>query len=82
MSGKLVFKVVKNLLFLIAGLGMLYLAFSGQDLGELLNDIKQADFGWIILSMTLGFGAFVSRAMRWKILLEPMGYTADRKSVV
>ena len=82
MSGKVVLKIAKNLLFLFAGLGMLYLAFQGHDLEELLNDIKQAKFGWIILSMVLGIGAFVSRGLRWIILLEPMGYKARISSSV
>ena len=82
MPGKLVLNIAKNLLFLIAGLAMLFLAFRGNDIGELINDIKHAKFGWILLSMTLGLGAFVSRAMRWIILLEPMGYKARVRSSV
>ena len=82
MPGKIVLKVTKNLLFLFAGIAMLYLAFRGSDLAELLNDIKQAKYSWILLSMVLGFGAFVSRGMRWIILLEPMGYKARLPSCV
>ena len=52
MPGKLVLNIAKNLLFLIAGLAMLFLAFRGNDIGELINDIKHAKFGWILLSMT------------------------------
>ncbi|HAW52819.1 MAG TPA: hypothetical protein DCX54_10915 [Flavobacteriales bacterium] len=74
MSGKLVLNVAKNLLFLIAGIAMLFLAFRGKDLQELIADIRQAKISWIVFSMILGFAAFVSRAIRWKILLEPMGY--------
>ena len=36
--------------------------------------MKEADYFWIVLSLVLGFAAFVSRAYRWKCLLEPMGY--------
>ncbi len=33
-----------------------------------------ARFGWIILSVLFGLAAFISRAVRWKMLLVPLGY--------
>ena len=74
MSRKIAFKIAKNLTFLFVGVGLLYLAFKGNDLSLLIEDLKNARYGWVMLSMTLGIVAFISRAIRWRILLSPMGY--------
>ena len=75
MTGKLLFKVLKNLAFLFVGLVLLYLAFKGQDLEKLILDLKEANYFYVILSVLFGVGAYLSRAKRWLILLEPMGYS-------
>lgn len=36
--------------------------------------LRQADYFWVFLSLLLSFFALLSRAYRWKYLLEPMGY--------
>jgi uncharacterized membrane protein YbhN (UPF0104 family) len=36
--------------------------------------IYKANYGWILLSMALSFLALLSRAYRWKYMLEPLGY--------
>lgn len=75
MAGKILFRVFKNLAFLVIGLALLYLAFKGQDLGKLITDLKEANYFYVFLSVLFGMGAYISRAVRWLILLEPMGYS-------
>lgn len=41
---------------------------------EIWNNIVMADSKWIILSIILGILSHLSRAYRWKYLLEPLGY--------
>lgn len=41
---------------------------------ELWNNILKADSSWIYLSITFGILSHLSRAYRWKYLLEPLGY--------
>lgn len=41
---------------------------------ELLDNVLKANPFWIILSITLGALSHLSRAYRWKYLLEPLGY--------
>lgn len=36
---------------------------------------KEANYGWIFLALVLAFLSHLSRAYRWKFLLEPLGYT-------
>ncbi|WP_298547342.1 lysylphosphatidylglycerol synthase transmembrane domain-containing protein [uncultured Aquimarina sp.] len=41
---------------------------------KLLQNIKNADPVWVLISLTLGIISHVSRAYRWKFLLNPLGY--------
>ena len=36
--------------------------------------VKKVDFNWIILSMIFGALAYVSRGLRWRIMLEAIDY--------
>ena len=80
MTGKIVWKVAKNLVFLLVGILLLYLAFRGNDLQQLIKDLERADYSWVLLSMVFGIGAFAARAFRWNILLEPLGYKPRKSS--
>ncbi len=42
---------------------------------ELWTNITSADPVWILLSMLFGLLSHISRAYRWKYLLQPMGYS-------
>ncbi|PKO95047.1 MAG: TIGR00374 family protein, partial [Bacteroidetes bacterium HGW-Bacteroidetes-9] len=41
---------------------------------EIFQSLKIADYTWIAVAILLGMLSHLSRAMRWKILMEPMGY--------
>lgn len=41
---------------------------------EMVKAIKQADYSWLVLSAFLALLSHLSRAIRWKMLLAPMGY--------
>jgi len=60
--------------FIAIGGGMLYLAFRKTDPQELVANLLAANWWYVLLSMALGFAAFVSRGFRWGLLLRPMGY--------
>ena len=45
-----------------------------QEREDLLNNITSANPWFILLSMLFGLLSHLSRAYRWKFLLEPMGY--------
>ncbi|MCZ4223771.1 lysylphosphatidylglycerol synthase transmembrane domain-containing protein [Pedobacter rhodius] len=68
---KSLFKYI--VLFLI-GIGILYLAFKGQDLNKIWHEIKQADFLWVAFSGISVWLAHVLRAMRWRMLYQSISY--------
>ena len=65
---------LKTLLFASIGVSLLYFAFKGVDLKAVGKEMGSAKLEWIGLSMLVGLGAVVSRGMRWKLVLDSMGY--------
>lgn len=66
----------KYVLTLVLGGALLYFVFSGMDFNAMLLELKNADYRWIILSMSISVLAHISRAYRWNLLLQPLGYDA------
>jgi len=73
MNKKLV-STIKYSIFFAIGILLIYLVFKDADLDVIYNDLKSADYRWMILSFIMGYAAYVSRGLRWLQLLEPMGY--------
>jgi glycosyltransferase 2 family protein len=75
------FKNILNfIVFPFIGILLLYFAFKDIDLQKLWCDIKNANFYWVGLSLIFGFLAFISRALRWKLLIEPLGYKPSSRN--
>lgn len=53
---------------------LIWWAMRDIDFSQAWASIRQARFGWVLLSFLLGVVAYVFRSERWKLLLEPMGY--------
>lgn len=69
-------KWIKYILFFGIGVLLLFLAFNNQNPQELIEQLKTVDYLWVWFSMLFGFLAFVSRGLRWVILLQNLGYQA------
>lgn len=51
-----------------------------EQLNDFYNTIYAANYWWILLSIILSFFAYIIRAERWKLTLEPMGYPTKFKN--
>lgn len=67
-------KVLQYLISLAVAAILVWFTFKNIDLNILWEKIKQADYRWVILSGMLALVAHWSRAYRWVLMLEPMGY--------
>lgn len=70
-------KILKTFLPLALGIFFIvysYFEFSEEELQQFYKNISQVDSIWIIISLTGGFLSHLSRAYRWKLLIEPLGY--------
>ncbi|MGA9589781.1 MAG: lysylphosphatidylglycerol synthase transmembrane domain-containing protein [Salegentibacter sp.] len=70
-------KILKIILPLLLGIFLIWYSIQSatpQERKELLNNILTADPFWVAVSFILGTLSHLSRAYRWKFMLEPMGY--------
>jgi len=65
-------KALQFVFFLIVGLVLLFFAFRGIDLDELLGYIRNADYRWAVASASFAIIAIVFRTIRWRMLIEPL----------
>ncbi len=69
-------KIAKFTGFLALGILLLYFAFKGIDLESLVGDFKNARYSWVAFSLFFAIIAYISRAIRWTLIIEPLGYRA------
>lgn len=68
-------KRLSLILPLIFGGGLVWYLFTIIPPKTLLEYFKKANYWWIALGLFFGILSHLSRAYRWKFMLEPMGYT-------
>ncbi|MBL0339660.1 MAG: flippase-like domain-containing protein [Bacteroidetes bacterium] len=72
----------KYLFLFSIGLGLLWLTFRKENLAEIAGKLSQADPWWLAVSVVLAIGAFYSRAIRWVMLMEPLGFKPKLSSTL
>lgn len=71
---KVIIQTLKFTAFLAAGLLLLWLAFRNVDFSALSKGLKEARYIWLAVSLMFAFFAYLSRARRWNLLIQPLGY--------
>jgi len=67
--------ILKIVLPLALGIILVWYSLSKISFQELLQYFKDANYFYIILGLLFGLLSHLSRAYRWKFMLEPMGYS-------
>lgn len=67
-------KIIKTILPLALGGFLVWYSISKISITTLLQYFKNANYWWIALGLFFGALSHLSRAYRWKFLLEPLGY--------
>lgn len=71
---KFVLETLKYIFFFGVGIALFVWVYRGQDLDQIWEGLSRFKYGWILAS----FGAFIFshlfRAMRWRMLIESIGY--------
>lgn len=76
--------VAKLLFFLGIGIFFIWLFLrhlTPDEKKEIWESFGQANYSWILLSLVIGIFSHISRSIRWKMLMEPMGYRPRFKNV-
>lgn len=66
--------ISKYLLFLAIGIFIFWWIYKDLPIDELKNAFKNINYFWIVVSLILGLFAQISRAIRWNMLIRPLGY--------
>ena len=67
-------KTLKIIIPLLFGGGLVWYLFTIIPPKTLLEYFKNANYPWVLLGLIFGILSHISRAYRWKFLLEPMGF--------
>ncbi len=65
---------IRIIIFFTIGLLLFWLVYKDQPLDQIVAALKEADYFWIGVSLFLSLLSHISRAMRWNLLIEPLGY--------
>lgn len=79
MKKKLV-DISKYTVLLIIAAGLLLYALRGMNVSNVFRQVFSANIFWVFVSGLLSIIAFVVRAHRWNLLIEPMGYSPSLKN--
>ncbi len=74
---KKIISIIKFLFFLGLGILLIWLAvhnLTEKDKSSIVEAFTQANYFWILLSMLLSFLSHLVRALRWRILIQPLGF--------
>ncbi len=64
----------------VSGL-FLFLAFRGQDFGDIRDALRQANLWWLVPGLAVYFVGVWLRAVRWAILLRPVAAVVDSRAL-
>lgn len=73
--------ILKYFLLLAIGAILLWLAFRGQDVSKIFDQLKSANYSWVLLSVLVSILAHYVRGLRWKMLIKPLGYSPSNANM-
>jgi uncharacterized protein (TIRG00374 family) len=85
MFGKLKVHAVKFLKItipLVLGIFILYILYRETDFKKLWETIQSANWTILFISLPFCFVANIIRALRWRLIILPLGYTPRRSSLI
>jgi glycosyltransferase 2 family protein len=67
-------KLITGSIFFIAGVALFWYVYQDMDIHSIKVALNELKYGWIFFSILLGLLSTLVRALRWKMLIESMGY--------
>jgi conserved hypothetical protein len=72
---------LKYLFFLALAIVLMYFAFRAISFTDFVEGLKSANYWLVSASILAGIAAYILRALRWKILIDSLGYNISAKNV-
>jgi len=67
-------KLITGTFFFIIGVGLFWYVYKDININSIIEALKDLKYSWIFLSIILGLMSNIIRALRWKMLIDSMGY--------
>ncbi|MDR0415104.1 MAG: flippase-like domain-containing protein, partial [Prevotellaceae bacterium] len=67
--------------FFLLTVFLLWFSFKDAHMDELLAGLRAANYSWVLVGVLLGIAAYFVRALRWRMLIEPLGYRPSLASM-
>lgn len=74
MNKELIKKILKITLFFLTGVVLFWIAYKDVDMNRIINSIKHANLWWFGVGVILSLASHLSRAVRWNIMIQPLGF--------
>ena len=71
---KKLWKAIKIILFLSVGIFLFWLVYRDMDFSEVIETLPKFNYWWLTLALAVQMLSHVSRAIRWNLLIQPLGY--------
>jgi len=74
---KVLFNVLKFSLFLGIGAVLIWVItkdLTEEDRADISNSFRNANYWWVVLSIGIGVLSHILRALRWQMMIRPLGY--------
>ena len=76
------FKILKYVASFAFAFTIIYVLFQHQNPVKLFEEIQKVKMEWVVLSMIFGALAYVSRGLRWIVLIDALGYNSSKTNSI
>ena len=81
-KNKFLFNILKYSASFAFAFAIIYVLFQHQNPVKLFEEIQKVKMEWVILSMIFGALAYVSRGLRWIVLIDALGYNSSKTNSI
>ena len=71
---KIFFKRFQLVIWLLAGVALMYYTFKDLNLTEIWNSLKKVELKWLLIVLAVSLLNHIIRAMRWQLMLKALGF--------
>jgi len=68
-------EILQVVLFSAIGVLLFWYAIKGENINEIIRILKSANYWWVLVSLCFALLSNISRAVRWNMLMKPLGVT-------
>jgi len=81
-KGSIIKTILRVIVPLALGVAILWFLYRETDFRKMWETIKDANFGILLFSLIFGLAGNIIRALRWELLIKPLGYNPRRKNLI